>query len=284
MLVKKRKEMNCTEANKTPITYILKQFYGIDPVKQNTKRIFYKSPFRQESQASFTVSEDRNNWKDWGTGESGTAIDLICILSNVDVSGALAILQGVKVPTNYFSFDKQKHEDSFKLEFIQPIQNLALIKYLKSRGISYHTANITPQLKEGYWEHNNRLQFALAFKNDENGFELRSKYHKLATSPKAITTIPGINKNLNLFEGFFDYLSAKQLFKTQSNNTIVLNSLSNIEKVNLKKYETINLYLDNDKPGIKAARDIIKTHPNATNRSQQRYPNHSDFNEYLLSL
>jgi hypothetical protein len=144
-------------------------------------------------------------------------------------------------------------------------------------------ANI-PQLKEAYYTNNDKQYFALAFENDSNGYELRSKYFKGCTK-KDITTIPGKGNSLNLFEGFFDYLSALTCFDERScNTTIVLNSLVNLDKVDLTRYDKINLFLDNDKSGIKTATDIIQKHPGAVNRSQQFYRFCKDFNEYLLTI
>jgi hypothetical protein len=203
------------------------------------------------------------------------------------VAGALLILSGIEKPTTEFlSFDQHKHNSQATIEMrhVQHLQNRALIQYLKSRAIPYHIALKVSQLKEAYYTSNNKQFFALAFENDSKQYELRNKYFKGCTG-KDITTIPGRGNGLNLFEGFFDLLSAKTLFKKESHNTnIVLNSLANLNKVDFSGFQRINLFLDNDQAGITAANEIIKQYPVAVNRSQQIFRHKKDFNEYLLTI
>jgi len=245
----------------------------------------YKSPNRDERTASLSVNRELNVWRDFGNGKGGKTIDLVCELSGVSVAGALLILSGVQPASIVFSsFSQPEHQPQFKINHVQPLQNAALIQYLQSRKIPYQIASKVPQLKEAYYAVDNKRFFALAFENDLGGFELRSKYFKGGTSPKTITTIPGSGTGLNLFEGFFDMLSAYTFFPNHSpNTTIVLNSLVNLDKVDLTRYDKINLFLDNDEPGLKAANEIMKQHPGAVNRSQQFYKQNKDFNEYLLT-
>jgi len=278
--------MNCTTANKIPITYILRNIYQCEPDEIRGNEVKYKSPARSERAASLFVNREKNVWKDFGNGKGGSPVDLVCELSGVSLSGALLILSGVQPASiDFSSFSQPINEPEFKLNHIQPLQNAALIQYLKSRKIPFQIAANVPQLKEAYWTHSNKKYFALAFENDGHGFELRSRYFKGSTSPKTITTIPGPGSGLNLFEGFFDYLAASTFFPMRSyNTTIVLNSLVNLDKVDFSKFEKINLFLDNDDPGIKASAKIINQYPGAVNRSQQFYKQHKDFNEYLFTI
>lgn len=277
--------MNCTTANKIPITHILRSIYQCNPDEVKGNEVKYKAPHRNERTASLCVNREMNVWKDFGSGKGGKAIDLVCELSGVSLSGALLILSGVQ-PANLdpFSFSQPEQEHQFKINHVQPLQNAALIQYLQSRKIPYQIASKVPQLKEAYYTANDKRFFALAFENDSNNYELRSKYFKGCTG-KDITTIEGPGTGLNLFEGFFDLLSAYTFFpKKSTNTTIVLNSLVNLDKVDLTRYERINMFLDNDEPGIKHANQIINQHPAAVNRSQQFYKQHKDFNDYLLTI
>lgn len=279
--------MNCNEANNIPNTYILHKIYQCEPVEIRGNEVKYKAPHRDERTASLFVNRVKNTWYDFGTGKGGSAIDLVCELSGVSVPGALLILSGVKPPSlQTFSFSQQStlKTPTLQIKHIQPLQNRALIQYLKSRKIPYRVAANIPHLKEAYYTNNDKQYFALAFENDSNGYELRSKYFKGCTQ-KDITTIPGKGNGLNLFEGFMDYASALTCFNERScNTTIVLNSLVNLDKVDLTRYDKINLFLDNDEQGIKTAKEIIKQHPGAVNRSQQFYRFCKDFNEYLLTI
>ena len=275
--------MNCTTANRIPITHIMKSIYQCDPDQVRGDEAIYKA--RNERTASLFVNREKNIWKDFGSGRGGRAVDLVCELSGVSLSGALLILSGVQPATiDSLSFSQPEHEPQFEINHIQPLQNAALIQYLQSRKIPYQIAAKVPQLKEAYYTVNNKRFFALAFENNSNNYELRSKYFKGCTG-KDITTIQGPGTGLNLFEGFMDYLSALTFFpKKSTNTTIVLNSLVNLDKVDLTRYELINIWLDNDEPGIKAAAEIINQHPAAVNRSKQFYRHHKDFNDYLLTI
>ncbi len=44
---------------------------GYSPVKQQGINLWYKSPFREESEASFKVNTEREQWYDFGLGKGG---------------------------------------------------------------------------------------------------------------------------------------------------------------------------------------------------------------------
>lgn len=56
--------MNIQEAKQIKIADYL-QSLGYSPVKQQGSCLWYKSPFRQETEASFKVNTDRNLWFDY---------------------------------------------------------------------------------------------------------------------------------------------------------------------------------------------------------------------------
>ena len=49
---------------------------GYSPVKQQGINLWYKSPFREESEASFKVNTEREKWYDFGLGKGGNIIAL----------------------------------------------------------------------------------------------------------------------------------------------------------------------------------------------------------------
>lgn len=277
--------MTCNDANKIPCTHILSHHYN-QSLEIRKNDIWSKAPNRNESKPSLKVNPIENIWYDFGTGKGGRPVDLVCYLSGVSVAGALLILSGIApAPIESFSFDKPHVNTAIKIKHIQPIQNKALIQYLESRKLSVKIAG--KYVDEAYYRTNNKNYFAMAFKNDKGGYELRNKYFKGSSSPKAITTIPGITNSVNLFEGFLDYISALEYFKspTSRNTTIVLNSLNNLDDELLKKlsnYTRINAYLDNDEAGKNAAQKIIRTYPGAINQAEIYYSKYKDFNELLI--
>jgi len=46
---------------------------GYSPVKQQGINLWYKSPFREETEASFKVNTEREQWYDFGLGKGGGA-------------------------------------------------------------------------------------------------------------------------------------------------------------------------------------------------------------------
>ena len=49
---------------------------GYSPVKQQGINLWYKSPLREEAEASFKVNTERNQWYDFGLGKGGGIIEL----------------------------------------------------------------------------------------------------------------------------------------------------------------------------------------------------------------
>ena len=67
--------MTIQEAKQINIAGYL-QSLGYSPVKQQGESLWYKSPFRQETEASFKVNTNRNLWFDYGLGKGGNIIAL----------------------------------------------------------------------------------------------------------------------------------------------------------------------------------------------------------------
>jgi DNA primase len=281
--------MNCSQIkDQTSIVSFLAR-KGITPVSVNDREYWYKSPFREENTASLKIFADERHWKDHGTGHGGDIIKLVMLMYTINESQALQLLNN-QANCDPFPFSTAKSiisgsdTDTVKIDHIQQVQNNALVQYLKGRKIPYQLA--VKYIQEAYYSVHCKRYFSIAFKNDAGGYELRNRYFKNCCSPKYITTftIPGCD-SLNLFEGFFDFLSAMVYYnRTQPRcDTIVLNSIANKAHVFLllQKYNRINLFLDNDQSGEQTARQIIAMHPFVINYSNKIYPNYKDFNEFI---
>ena len=278
--------MNCKQAKQIPITHYLNTI-GLKPETLKNGSAWYNSPFRQESKPSFKVDRDNNIWYDFGTGTGGNVLDLVMSLNKTGIPGALLILQKPELSKPDLSFSEQQsfNPANIKIKHLQPLQNRALIEYLNSRKIT--PAKAANYVQEAYYQVNEKQYFALAFKNDRGGFELRNKYFKGSSSPKAVTTISGHKQAVNIFEGFIDFLSALEHYHTTkpTGTCIVLNSVSNLELIinTLEQYQNINLYLDNDPAGNQAAETIKTRFKKVKDYSKIIYPDHNDFNEFLTS-
>lgn len=71
--------MNIQEAKQIKIADYL-QSLGHRPVKQQGANLWYKSPLRNESEASFKVNTTMNSWFDFGVGKGGNIITLASYL------------------------------------------------------------------------------------------------------------------------------------------------------------------------------------------------------------
>jgi DNA primase len=284
--------MNCKLANEMNIAGFLMS-KGINPKKTAGNSFWYCSPLRNEETPSFKVDRIKNVWYDFGTSTGGRLIDLVCKIYNIGVPGALLILSGASVEKPIIPFSEkqplsQYQESKVEITHMQPMQNMALVQYLKGRKIKPGLAG--RYCKEAYYktQASDKHYFSIAFENDHHGFELRNKYFKGSTSPKYITTIAGENSfAVNVFEGFMDFLSALSYYNIDrpACDTIVLNGVGFIEKfiVRMPCYNKINLYLDNDRAGNEAANRIMELRPDSVNRSQIIYPTCKDFNEFLVN-
>ena len=117
---------------------------GYSPVKQQGINLWYKSPFREETEASFKVNTEREQWYDFGLGKGGGIIELAAHLYATD--HVPYILKRIAEQTPHvrpvsFSFGKQSSsEPSFQQLEIVPLSSPALLTYLQKRGVNTELA------------------------------------------------------------------------------------------------------------------------------------------------
>lgn len=280
----KKQKLNCENARNISIVKTLGNF-GHFPKKESEKEAWFLSPFRSEIKASFKVSKRLNVWYDHGEGLGGNIIDLVIKLKKCSTAEALKILSQ---DINHFSFHQQtkidfNREKKYKILKIKPLQHKALIDYLISRKIDREIAR--KYCKEVHYELNSKKYFAIAFKNDKNGFEIRNKYIKGNLVNKEISTIKNDSNKISVFEGFIDFLSFKTLYKNKSfqMDYVILNSVSNAKNIfsKIENYEKVFCFLDNDSAGKNATKLLLENHKNSTDFSFL-YQGNNDFNEYLI--
>ena len=211
---------------------------------------WYCSPLRAELTPSFKVNAERNQWYDFGTGDHGDIIDLVCALQHCSTAEAmrrLAALKGVRL-TPSFSFGGitpvSLQRSSMELISVQDVKHPKLLLYLAERGLQ--PSETSPFLSI-YYKVSEKCFFALGFPNDAGGWELRNPYFKGCFAPKAITTIKGTDSyKLQLFEGFMDFLPWRKLHPEVQTDSIILNSLTLLPKLipTLHPYPIIETLLD----------------------------------------
>lgn len=272
------------------------QSLGYTPVKQQGRSLWYKSPLRNETDASFKVNTELNQWYDFGIGKGGNIIALAAELYHSD--NVAYLLERIAERTPYirpasFSFGEQKaHNSSFQGVQVGELSSLALIDYLRERGINIELAK--RECKELRFEHNSKPYFAIGFPNISGGYELRNRYFKGCLAPKDITHIRQQGEQRDvcyLFEGFMDYLSFLTIRvnnnpeepRTNEQDYMVLNSVTNLSKAEqlLHPYTRIGSFLDNDQAGQRAYENLKKIFGSGLQDMSHHYAGHKDLNDYL---
>ena len=249
---------------------------------------WYCSPLRSELTPSFKVNAERNQWYDFGTGDHGDIIDLVCALQHCSTAEAmrrLAALKGVRLAPS-FSFGGttpvRSQTSSMELIGVQAVKHPKLLLYLSERGLQ--PSDVSPFLSEVYYRVSEKCFFALGFQNDAGGWELRNPYFKGCFAPKAITTIKGTDSHkLQLFEGFMDFLSWRKLHPEVQDDSIILNSLTLLPKLipTLHPYPIIESLLDNDEAGDRATKQLFDAGLPVKDM-RACYAPYKDINEYLI--
>lgn len=165
---------------------------------------------------------------------------------------------------------------------MQSLTNPYLLRYIAERGIPLSIANRF--CSEIRYNNTNRTYYAIGFANDAGGWEIRSPYFKGCIAPKAITTISKGTDVLQIFEGFMDFLSWQTLNPSSTFDTIVLNSLALLPRIQekLKGYKQVKSFLDNDEAGRKSFEVLRQMFPQLVNGAA-RYREHKDLNEWLVA-
>ncbi|QDP84608.1 DNA primase [Chryseobacterium sp. SNU WT5] len=276
--------MNCTQFNKISVEEIL-QSLGHFPTKQNKKEAWFINPFSKEINASFKINKNLNYWYLFSEGIGGNNIDFMKKYLNASISEVLNWAEN----QNFSSFHQQTNNQklfnlpkTYEILEVKDIQHPALIQYLKSRKVE----NQKHLIQEIHYQMSNKKYFGICFKNDSDGYESRNAYSKICLGKKDISTIKNNSKSLRIFEGFFDFLSFKNIEKSLENKVsdyMILNSVSMINKIknSLENYEKIDLYFDNDEAGNRAV-EIIKKEKNEAEDCRVLYSDFKDLNVWLV--
>jgi DNA primase len=262
---------------------------GYQPTKIRNADYWYRSPLRDEKTPSFKVNRRLNKWFDHGLGKGGNLIDFGIAYYQCSVSDFLqkfGVDFSVHQPGVDRSFERQ-YESESKIQILQvkPLFSTPLLHYLSQRKIP---AKIASEFcKEVLYELGGRQYYAIGFENHSGGYEIRSAFAKISSSPKDITVIDNGAKDASLFEGFFDLLSFVAINGREQlgiQNYIVLNSISLFEKARpiLETHNQVSLYLDRDQAGLDLASYALTLSEKYRDASGI-YANHKDLNEWLVA-
>lgn len=248
---------------------------GHKPTKENSREAWYKSPLRNENTASFKVCKKRNVCYDFGIPWGGDIVDFSCrYLKSIGedhlIPDGLRFINSFVGQGDHFEaiVDRPSVQPEQKLviKSVDPVKHVSLIRYIERRGISMSIANQYLKQIRLFNRGTNTHLYALGFINEERGYELRNPMFKGSVGKKNITSVKGSNlqsKEIHVFEGFFDFLSAltKLGLSRFKEDAIILNSLSCIKLappyLELRNYERLYSWLDNDEAGERATNKLI---------------------------
>ena len=286
--------MNTNEAKQIRIEEYLHSL-GYSPVRRQGGSLWYKSPFRNEQEPSFKVNTERNLWYDFGAGRGG---NIIALAQELYASDSLPYLleriaeQAPGVRPVSFSFGGQPvSKPSFQQLEAVPLSSPALLSYLRQRGINTELAK--RECREVRYLTDGKPYFAIGFPNRSGGYEIRNKFFKGCIAPKDITHIrqEQPKETCYLFEGFMDYLSFLTLRlercperpELDGQDYIVLNSTSNLSKAiqPLGGYGHVHCFLDNDRAGMEAVRELQKEYGLRIRDVLYIYGGYNDLNDFL---
>lgn len=247
---------------------------GILPWYERNGYGMYLSPLREERTPSFKVNYQKDLWYDFGIGEGGTLLALIMRLERCSRSeafehllhaaeGTISLL-AARICERYAVPTESPHsQPALRILSDAPLRHPALLGYLASRGIVPGIA--TAYCREVRYQVRSRCFFAIGFRNDCGGWELRSERFKGSSSPKQITTIDHQSDKVIVFEGFMDFLACLSMKHPAplGIDAAVLNSVVNLPKALpfLERHPTIHAFLDNDEAGRRTLAELTRRCP-----------------------
>jgi len=278
--------MNIDAIRQIPLVDFLNHL-GYRPTGRDSKGLWFYSPYRNERKPSFHVNPRKNLWFDFGSGAGGDIFNLAGELTGETdfIRRAEFIAQKMQLPVEKpYKPMPFKEEPTFENVAISRLEAPALLKYLDDRGIPRDIAQ--RYCVQCDYELHGKRYYAIGFENNAHGYELRNSFFKGSYPPKHITHISNGNARCNVFEGFIDFLSAERLGYNDGTDTIVLNSVSNLNKAiaPLREYSVVSCYLDNDNAGRAAVVKLQQELGDKVMDKSALYPNHKDLNDYLMSL
>ena len=278
--------MNCKQFNTVSLEEVL-QILGHHPTKQTEKEAWFLNPFAKENHASFKINKNLNYWYLHSEGIGGNNVNFMKKYLNASVKEVLEWAESQKFSSfqnqNFSNQEIENGSKNYEIIEVKEIQHPALMEYLKTRKVE----NQLEFLQEIHYRINDKNYFGIGFKNDSGGYEIRNKYSKICLGKKDVSTIKNRSENVNIFEGFFDFLSFKNIEKSlenESSDYVILNSVSMVSKIknSLKYYEKIDLYFDNDEAGNRAV-EMLKNEMENVEDCRELYSDFKDLNEWAMS-
>lgn len=260
---------------------------GYKPTRVSGRSYWYLSPLHEEKTASFKINRQLNRWYDFAEGKGGNLVDFGVLYHRCNVSDLLQKLDmpGILLNPHQKPALSVNDVEKNRIEIlsVHHISSYPLIRYLRSRRIADAIAD--QYCKEVRYRLGGKIYYALGFKNDEDGYELRNEFIKASSSPKAVTFINNGATDIAVFEGFFNFLSFRTLYDKQEaalGNYLVLNSASFFEKSlpKMQEHRSVHLYLDIDRTGQNCTQQALTLDPHKFHDERKLYQHYNDLNDW----
>lgn len=212
---------------------------GHSPAKSSGNEQLYQNVLRSsETRPTLAVNSQLGVWFDRQTKKGGDIIDFGRAywngLSSAEVMERISGLCSASAAISTAPVDDhpRRKRRAIKIPYYHVDQILPLggnpeiMTYLKTQGIWEISIGL---LKEVYYyvidEKRRRKDFfAAGWKNENGGWEVRSRNYSGCLGPKGMTFIRGDENSLVLFEEFTDYLSWKYQYRASNASILVLNA------------------------------------------------------------
>jgi len=214
-------------------------------------------PDRFEKTPSFVVNRKRNRWKDFGNGAGTTVVSFCMFYFKWTIREMVEYFSNPStsvLPSVTRNPLAQAHQDDRKIEIVRthPLQTFYLQRYLWERRIAPDVSQ--KHCVEAHYRIGDREYYAIGFRCDAGGYELRNKFFKGSSAPKSPTFIDNGSDAVVLLEGFFELLTFETFFHFPGNslpNFHILNSTSFFEQsiTLLKRHSIVYGFLNNDPTG-----------------------------------
>ena len=262
---------------------------GHEPVRRSGNELWYRAPYRNERTPSFRVNVTKQLWYDFGLGRGGDIFTLAGEFTrSVDfmeqarfiAEAAIMVVDRSAFPT----YQPKPSEPVFEGVEAVPLLRSPLTDYLAERGIPYAVAS-RHCCRLNYGVRGKRY-FAIGFPNVAGGYEVRSRHFKGCIPPKDVSPVKPEDTTAgvcSVFEGFMDFLSAATLGIVGNGDSLVLNSVANVEKAvkHLDGYGRIDCFLDRDEAGRRTLEALKGHYGRRVCDRSALYDGCKDLNEYL---
>lgn len=235
---------------------------------------YYMSPFRAETEPSFTVQYYKGEWRwrDWGGDEKddhGDIFALVMRLWNVEFLEAARMLMAQEFPSEYYEMEDRAEAltKERKIAFAKhlygrmlKVNNLGIInQYFSDKGVEYHH-QMGCVVRNDFREKKLYIVVPIPTPWNMRGLELREfkGSARKTLGEKALWYLSRDPKTVLVTESILDCLAGEIVLGNSTMSLCSINGVGNV--LQLKEYlrhfkpDDVYLAFDNDEPG-RVARD-----------------------------